>query len=79
MQLGFNTADLRDASRTAAAVTGAFGLMDYSEVKKYATVYGYQELFSQGTAIQTSRARWPLSSLLGTPRPPPFVSWKTGR
>jgi predicted xylose isomerase-like sugar epimerase len=54
VQLGFQTADLRDASRTTAAVTGAFGLMDYSEVKKYATVYGHQELFlrAQTTAIE---------------------------
>ena len=54
VELGFRTADLRDASRTTAAVTGAFGLMEYSEVKKYATVYGHQELFlrAQATAIQ---------------------------
>jgi len=26
-------------------VTGAFGLMDYDEVKKYATVYGHQDLY----------------------------------
>ena len=54
VELGFGTADLRDASRTTATVTGAFGLMDYSEVKKYAIVYGHQELFlrAQATAIQ---------------------------
>lgn len=54
VELGFRTADLRSASRTTAEVTGAFGLMDYSEVKKYATVYGHQELFlrAQATAIQ---------------------------
>jgi len=54
VQLGFVTADLRDASRTTAAVTGAFGLMEYDEVKKYATVYGHQELFlrAQTAAIQ---------------------------
>src|SRR5262249_30232388 len=54
VQLGFGTADLRDASRTTAAVTGAFGLMDYTEVKKYATVYGHQELFlrAQTAAIE---------------------------
>ena len=54
VQLGFNTADLRDASRTTATVTGAFGLMEYEEVKKYATLYGHQELFlrAQNDAIQ---------------------------
>ncbi len=45
VQLGFTTADLRSASRTTAEVTGAFGLMDYDEVKKYATVYGHQDLY----------------------------------
>ena len=54
VQLGFETADLSEASRTTAAVTGAFGLMEYDEVKKYATVYGHQELFlrAQSAAIQ---------------------------
>lgn len=54
VELGFRTADLGDASRTTAEVTGAFGLMDYGEVKKYTTVYGHQELFlrAQATAIQ---------------------------
>jgi hypothetical protein len=51
VELGFGTADLRDASRTTATVTGAFGLMDYSEVKRYATVYGHQELFLRAQAI----------------------------
>jgi chemotaxis protein histidine kinase CheA len=45
VQLGFVIADLRDASRSTAAVTGAFGLMAYNEVRKYAAVYGHQELF----------------------------------
>jgi hypothetical protein len=54
IQLRFETADLRDASRSTAAVTGAFGLMEYDEVKKYATVYGHQELFMrvQSDAMQ---------------------------
>ena len=54
VELGFGTADLGDASRTTAEVTGAFRLMDYHEVKKYTTAYGHQELFlrAQATAIQ---------------------------
>ena len=38
----------------SAAIDVAQRLMDYSEVKKYATVYGHQELFlrAQTTAIQ---------------------------
>jgi adenine-specific DNA methylase len=54
VQIGFGTADLRDASRATAAVTGAFGLMAYDEVKKVATVYMHQELFlrAQSDAMQ---------------------------
>jgi hypothetical protein len=54
VQLGFVGADLRDASRSTAAATGAFGLMDYDEVKKYAIVYGHQEMFlrAQNDAMQ---------------------------
>jgi len=43
--LGFDTADLRDASHATAQVTGAFALMDYDEVKKYASVYELQALY----------------------------------
>lgn len=45
VQLGFTTADLQNASHTTTEVTGAFGLMEYEEVKKYATVYGHQDLY----------------------------------
>jgi hypothetical protein len=43
--LAFDTADLRDASHATAQVTGAFALMDYDEVKKYASVYELQALY----------------------------------
>jgi len=45
VQLSFSSADLQNASHTTAEVTGAFGLMDYDEVKKYATVYWQQDLY----------------------------------
>src|ERR1700730_3617963 len=35
---GYTIATLNSASRATAEVTGAFGLMDYSEVRKYAEV-----------------------------------------
>src|SRR5205085_2520798 len=41
------TAELQSASRTTAEVTGAFALMEYDEVKKYAGVYARQELFTK--------------------------------
>ena len=55
VQLGFTTADLQNASHTTAEVTGAFGLMEYEEVKKYTTLYGHQELYVrfQHDAMQT--------------------------
>jgi hypothetical protein len=45
LELGMVTADLRDASHATAQITGAFALMDYDEVKKYASVYGHQALY----------------------------------
>jgi len=45
LSLEFRNADLRSASRATAEVTGAFALMEYDEVKKYASAYLQQELF----------------------------------
>ena len=45
INLEFHGAELKDASRKTAEVTGAFGYMDYAEVEKYASVYGLQEQF----------------------------------
>ncbi len=43
--LGFNLADLSNASWTTAQAVGALGLMDYSEVKRSAAVYALQDEF----------------------------------
>src|SRR6267154_938865 len=43
----YDLAELRAASRTTADVTGAFGLMDYGEVREYAGVYDRQDLFNK--------------------------------
>ncbi len=45
--LGFTLADVTAASRSTAEITGAFGLMDYAEVKDYASVYDLQRRFSE--------------------------------
>ena len=45
MDLGFKSADLQTASHTTAEVTGAFALMEYDEVKKYASLYDHQDVF----------------------------------
>jgi len=45
-ELGFTLADITAASRTTAEITGAFGLMDYAEVKDYASIYDLQRRFS---------------------------------
>jgi hypothetical protein len=43
VQLSAPTSGLADASRRTAEITGAFGYMPYDEVKKYASLYGYQD------------------------------------
>ncbi len=45
MELGFKSADLQTASHTTAEVTGAFALMEYDEVKRYASLYTHQNAF----------------------------------
>ena len=47
VELGLSGATLQSASRTTAQVTGAFALMEYEEVKKYASVYSHQDLYTQ--------------------------------
>jgi hypothetical protein len=47
LNLGLHGAELSDASRKTAEVTGAFGYMDYADVEKYAAVYGLQEQFDR--------------------------------
>jgi hypothetical protein len=44
-ELNIVTADLRDASHATAQLTGAFALMEYDEVKKFASVYGHQAMY----------------------------------
>ena len=45
MDLGFRSADLQTASHATAEVTGAFALMEYDEVKRYASLYNRQNVF----------------------------------
>jgi hypothetical protein len=45
IDLETDLANLQDASHTTAEATGAFGLMDYAEVKKFAGVYSWQQQF----------------------------------
>ena len=45
MELGFKAADLQTASHATAEVTGAFALMEYDEVKRYASLYNRQNVF----------------------------------
>src|SRR4249919_760751 len=47
LELEFNGAELKDASRTTAEVTGAFGHMEYAEVERFAAVYGLQTAFNR--------------------------------
>jgi len=45
LTLNFNIATLSDASWQSADRTGALGLMDYDEVRKYSELYSFQEFF----------------------------------
>ncbi len=47
LKMEFNNAELKDAGRTTAEVTGAFGHMDYAEVERFASVYGLQQAFNR--------------------------------
>jgi hypothetical protein len=47
LKLEFHGAELKDASRTTAEVTGAFGHMDYAEVERIAAVYNLQTTFNR--------------------------------
>ncbi len=47
LDLVFHSAELKDASRTTAEVTGAFGHMEYAEVERFAAVYGLQATFNR--------------------------------
>ena len=46
MDLGFKSAELQTASHTTAEITGAFALMEYDEVKRYANLYDHQNVFA---------------------------------
>jgi hypothetical protein len=43
----YDRAELSAASRTSAEITGAFALMDYAEVTRFASVYDRQALFDK--------------------------------
>ena len=47
MSLSYNLALLNTARRSTAEATGALGYMDYSEVKRFATVYDLQQQFNR--------------------------------
>ena len=47
LSLSYNLAILNTASRSTAEATGAFGYMDYAEVKRFATVYDLQQQFNR--------------------------------
>jgi hypothetical protein len=46
LQLGFNLAELTDASWQTAGTSGALGHMNYGEVQRYADLYSVQALYA---------------------------------
>ena len=69
ISLNFVTAELRDASRATAQITGAFALMDYDEVQKYASVYNLQAFYThvRDTAFENLTKALGFTSLLAQP------------
>jgi hypothetical protein len=47
MTIAYHNAELKNASRATAEITGAFGHMEYADVEKYASIYGLQEQFNR--------------------------------
>src|SRR5205085_9825129 len=45
LNLSWNFAELKNAAVTTGQITGAFGFMDYAEVRHYADVYDLQAQF----------------------------------
>ena len=81
-ELEFHGAELKDASRTTAEVTGAFGYMEYAEVERFAAVYGLQAAFNRAqeraneSFVTTFAGAW----LLANPEkadPAAVKQWKT--
>ena len=68
---GFDLAELRTASRTTAEITGAFGLMGYSDAEIYAAVYDRQQLFTrtQNQAIDNGTGAFALGQSLDFAKP----------
>jgi hypothetical protein len=69
LNLEFHGAEVKDASRTTAEVTGAFGHMEYGDVERIAAVYGLQTSFNraQERANEHFVAAFAGASLLGSP------------
>ena len=69
IEIGFSSASLQGASRSTAQMTGAFALMEYDEVKKYATVYGHQDLYLQiqSDAMQVMTRAIAVGALFSSP------------
>ena len=80
LSLDFHTAELKDASRTTAEVTGAFGHMEYAEVERFAAVYGLQASFNRAQDRTNESFVTTLAGvrLLGSDKPDPeqVKQWK---
>lgn len=82
LDLVFNSAELKDASRTTAEVTGAFGHMEYAEVERFAAVYGLQTAFNRAQertneSFVTTLAGASLLSSPEKPDPGQVRQWKS--
>jgi hypothetical protein len=72
LNLSWNFAELKNAAVTTGEVTGAFGYMDYAEVRRYAAVYDLQAQFMrvQERHIQEFQPIFGFIGRISEPKPP---------
>jgi hypothetical protein len=76
LNLSWNFAELKNAAVTTGQITGAFGFMDYAEVRHFADVYDLQAQFmrSQERQVQEFQPIYAFISRITDAKPPSQAS-----
>jgi hypothetical protein len=81
MNLSWNFAELKNAAVTTGQITGAFGFMDYAEVRRFADVYDLQAQFLRAQERQLQEFQ-PVFAFIGritesnAPSPTSIEEWR---
>jgi len=81
LTLNSNTAELKNAAVTTGQITGAFGYMEYGEVRRYADVYDLQAQFMRLQEREGEKFQ-PVLGFIGRfadPTPPPAAALEEWR